>query len=665
MTKDETPLISEKELDAIRREAMEFANVGLYRYRLSGELLFLDRGALRLLGLEDKYEDPNELIGQKIATLLEHITPEGALREVTLEKGEVRGLEYHYRTLAGEERWVYHHSYLVDGPTKNEQVIQVISQDITTLKAAEGALTASKNQYRTLVEQSLQGIMVTRIIPTPKIVFVNQALAELAGVTRENLLALHPREMLMKVIHPDDVTTLAQRLTQRLAGTPNSDGYDFRILHADGEIRWVTAVSTHIEFESNPAIQTVILDVTARKRAEARRLELETNMQQAQKLESLGVLAGGIAHDFNNILAAILGHSELASVKLPPGSAAETHLEQIGHASERAAELCRLMMVSAGQSTGVTTVLDMNELVLETSRFLRVSLSKKVSFTVEASPEPLPLSGDASQLRQIVMNLISNAGEAIDSKDGAIRLEVGTQLCDKTLLESTSLGHGLPAGQYAVIEVCDSGPGMEESTIERIFEPFYSSKAEGRGLGLSTVLGIVRSHRGTLSVDSAPDHGTTFRVYLPLSTASQLTPKVPPSREQKKPLAGTVLLVDDEPAICSATGQMLERMGIERVIIAHDGMEAVEAFLQQPEAIDAVLLDLSMPKLDGREVYEAFRRAGHEVPVVFTSAYEADRVRDLLDNGDATFIQKPYRLIGLRDIMRKALAMPTEDPRSK
>jgi PAS domain S-box-containing protein len=650
---ERTPSIGEDELGAIRREATDFAGVGLYRYTLSGRLVFIDRGALRLLGLEGAVSDPTELVGRQIGELYEPITPPGTLREAILACRQVKNFEYHYRTLRGDERWVHHNAYLIDAPGGPEPAIQVICHDITALKVAERALAASEARYRALVEQSSQGIVVTRTEPTPVVVYANSALSALAGAPSSAFVGQRP-EALLRFTHPDDGALVAHHLGLRYAGVENRAGYDFRVVRADGEVRWVTGQSTLIEYEGRPAFQTTLTDTTERHIADERRATLEAQMQKAQRLESLGVLASGVAHDFNNILAAILGHAELAAARIGPGGAARPHIEQIERAAERAADLCRQMMVHAGCKAGAAVPVELNELVAECVHLLRASISKKVSLVVREAPGGLAVRGDPSRLRQVVMNLVVNAGEAIGAGEGSIRVTLDAREHDRATLDATDLGRDLCPGRYAVVEVADTGAGMGPAVLARIFEPFYSTKADGRGLGLATVRGIVKAHRGAIGVQSAPGAGTTFEVLLPLWSGESPGVAAAPPPDDAAP-SGTVLVVDDEESLRAVIRQILERMGFGEILVAADGVEAVATFLGRSADIDVVLLDLTMPRLDGREVYTAIRRTGARVPIVFTSAYGADQVADLVARGEASFVQKPFRIATLREAITAAL----------
>jgi CheY-like chemotaxis protein len=378
-------------------------------------------------------------------------------------------------------------------------------------------------------------------------------------------------------------------------------------------------------------------------------------MQQAQKLESLGILAGGIAHDFNNLLTAILGHANLALMDLAPESPARESLREIDKASSRAAELCRQMLAYAGKGRFVVEPINLSRLVEELTRMLHVSISKKVLLRCQLA-EGLPaVDADSAQLRQLAMNLVINAADAIGDADGVITISTGTMQCDENSLLGGQLTAPPVPGQYVYLEVIDTGCGMDAKTQAMIFDPFFTTKFAGRGLGLAAVLGIVRSHRGALKVESEPGRGTTFRVLFPASTKDAALTKSdgnsPPWRGK-----GTILLVDDEEPVRNVTNKILERSGFA-VLRAGDGLEAIELFRAHSSEIVCVLLDLAMPRMDGEATFKELRRIQPQVRVILASGYSDQEISQRFQNaGLAGFIEKPYRVETLRAKLREVLA---------
>ena len=392
-------------------------------------------------------------------------------------------------------------------------------------------------------------------------------------------------------------------------------------------------------------------DITEQKRAEEEKLNLERQVRQTQKLESLGVLAGGIAHDFNNILMAVLGHAELALEEISPMSAARGNLTEITTAARRAADLCRQMLAYAGKASFALERVELRELVEEMAHLLKTAISKKAILNLNLERGLPPIQADPSQIRQIVMNLIINASEAIGDRSGVITVSVGATRCDEEYLRKTELREALTPGLYVHLEVTDTGGGMNAETRSRIFEPFFSTKFTGRGLGLAAVLGIVRAHRGALKVYSEPGKGTTFKVLFPaLEDAGTEARTNDSSARADWRGKGTILLVDDEESLIALGSRMLEHLGFT-VLTAADGLQAVDLYRERGKEIDFVLMDLTMPHMDGAEAFGELRRLNPEVRVVLASGYSREDVTSRFAGKQLNgVLQKPYTLAKLREV---------------
>jgi len=398
-------------------------------------------------------------------------------------------------------------------------------------------------------------------------------------------------------------------------------------------------------------------DITEAKRAEADRISLERQIQQAQKMESLGVMAGGIAHDFNNILMAVMGNAELALQEISPLSPGRESLQEIVTAARHAAELCRQMLAYAGRASFSAQPIAIAAVVEEMGHLLKTSISKKAILNLHLA-DGLPLvQADPSQIRQVVMNLVINASDAIGERSGAITVTVGATRCDADYLRQTELDNTLAPGLYIHLEVADTGCGMDAQTRERIFEPFYTTKFTGRGLGLAAVLGIVRAHNGALKVYSEPGKGTTFKILLPaLESNSGPIPASAPQGAADWRGSGTILLADDEESLRALGARMLERLGF-RVLVAADGREAIDLYRRHHADIALVLLDLTMPHMDGVQAFAELRRIAPKVRVVIASGYSEHETEErFAGQGLAGVMQKPYSLASLRHALRHALA---------
>lgn len=397
------------------------------------------------------------------------------------------------------------------------------------------------------------------------------------------------------------------------------------------------------------------IQMAERQRAEERRRRVEARMLQAQKLESLGVLAGGIAHDFNNLLVSVVVNASMALNELPPESPGRDNVQQIETAALRAADLARQLLAYSGRGQMVAEPLDLSVLVEEMAGLLEVSIPKNVAFRRQLAGDLPPTQADATQLRQVVMNLVTNAAEAMDHEGGLVTVRSGVLEVQRDYFNHTYVDDDLPEGRYVYLGVSDTGCGMDEETLTRIFDPFFSTKFSGRGLGLAAVLGIVRGHKGAIKVDSEPGQGTTFKVLFPCLEEGQQAPVAKPEDVADWRGSGTILLVDDEESVRFVVSTLLERLGFE-VLTASDGLEAVEVFREHAEAIAAVLLDVTMPHMDGHEAFRQMRAIRADAPVILSSGYAEDDAAELLDGqGPAGFIEKPYRPAALVQKLREVL----------
>ena len=396
----------------------------------------------------------------------------------------------------------------------------------------------------------------------------------------------------------------------------------------------------------------------ARRKALDERIQLERQVQQAQKLESLGVLAGGIAHDFNNLLTAILGHVSLARDALPDVAAAGEDMRAAEQATRQAAELARQMLAYTGKARAEVRLVCIGKIVDDMIPMLKVAISKKAVLQFDLAPGLPPIRADVTQLHQVIMNLVINASESLGESGGVINLSTGIRDCDRAYLSSVWLNEERPEGPYVYLEVADSGCGIEPAALPRIFDPFYTTKFAGRGLGLAAVLGIVRAHRGSLRLQSEPGRGTIFRVLFPAVEAADAAADGDKEPADRWTGSGLVLLVDDEESIRVVGRRMLERVGF-RVLEAADGLEAVDLFRAHAGEITCVLMDLTMPRLDGGEAFRRLREIRATIPVILASGYdEADIAGRFAGEGLAGFAQKPYAFNQLRSILRTVLDGP-------
>ncbi|MGE3527272.1 MAG: response regulator, partial [Gemmatimonadales bacterium] len=399
--------------------------------------------------------------------------------------------------------------------------------------------------------------------------------------------------------------------------------------------------------ELEDAVAALRREMAERLRAEEERRRLEQQLLHAQKLESLGVLAGGIAHDFNNLLVGVLGNASLALEELPEDSAVRETIKDVEVAALRAAELTRQMLAYAGRSVFEVQLIDLPRLVREMTHLLRAVISKKATLHFEFPADLPAVNGDPTQLRQVVMNLITNASDALGAGGGRILISAHLLEADRDYLATSYLDDQLPAGKYVALSVTDTGRGMDAETRDRMFDPFFSTKFVGRGLGLAAVLGITRAHHGTIHVESEPGVGTTITLLLPSSGRSpgqavaEPPAEVPPGPGAPRGARGKVLVVDDERAVLSVAERILTRAGFE-VATAGSAREAL-ARVAGDEAYAVVLLDVSLPELTGEELLRQIRDLRPGIPVVLSSGHSESEIRRrFADLGVDAVVPKPF-----------------------
>jgi PAS domain S-box-containing protein len=395
----------------------------------------------------------------------------------------------------------------------------------------------------------------------------------------------------------------------------------------------------------------VSIDVTERRKAEAEHAKLQSHIQEVQKLESLGLLAGGIAHDFNNLLTAILGSAAAAQMVIPRENPAFGDIENVIAAARRAAHLTRQMLAYSGRGHFEIRAIDLSANVRELATLLETTISKKVQLRLELAANLPPVLADTAQIQQVVMNLVINGAEAIGDARGTVLVTTGAQYIDEVYAAGLSATGDVATGSYVFVEVHDTGVGMDAATKAKIFDPFFSTKFAGRGLGLAAVLGIVRSHKGAINVYSSPGSGSTFKVFLPASTESVKTAVPKPAQYRG---SGLVLVIDDDEAVSRALGKLLELFGFS-VIEARDGRRGVELYEQRAAEIVLVMVDMTMPEMNGEETFRELRSRS-DVPVILMSGYnEIEATRRFTAKGLAGFLPKPFTPEELIERLRAAL----------
>ena len=517
---------------------------------------------------------------------------------------------------------------------------QAASAVQNALVLTESRLTAQR--YRNMLDTVFDGINITDFDGVIR--YCNHQFAAMLGSTPEGVVG----KTMGDLIFPEDAAVASERIRRRRAGLSTPFTWRLRALD-DGREVMVRANSREIKDEHGApvAMLGVINDITATRR-------LEEKMLQAQKLESLGVLAGGVAHDFNNLLVGILGNAGLARTELPPESSLRPLLADIEAAAMRAADLTRQLLSYSGKGRFVLAPVDLGSVVADITQLLASVVGKGVALKYQLAPGLPSIEGDVSQIRQVLMNLITNASDAIGDRGGKVTVSTRLERADRAVLADTVVDDQLATGDYICLEITDDGEGMSAETISRIFDPFYTTKFVGRGLGLAAVLGVLRGHRGAIKVQSEPGRGTTVRAYLPTVTVTA-EPTRRPRATAAEPARQTILVIDDEQGVRMVARRIFERAGFQ-VIVACDGVEGLDRFRECPDEIAAVLLDVTMPRMGGEETFRELRRIRDDVRVLLSSGYsEQEAMGRFAGKGLAGFVEKPFRPQTLLDQMRAVL----------
>lgn len=450
-------------------------------------------------------------------------------------------------------------------------------------------------------------------------------------------------------VHPDDIDRATAAFLEHFQKQNRTFAVEYRMRHKDGSYRWIRDRGMTMERGPDGFPMRVVgthRDVTALHEAEAERRAMETQILQSQKLESMGILAGGIAHDFNNILTSIIGYADLALAEAAPSTALHSRLEHVILGARRAADLTRQLLAYSGKGQLVLKTMDLAELARETCELMEITLPQCAKL-IQRAEEGIPaIAGDPVQVRQVLLNLVTNAVEALGSNTGTVTVHTAAGPYARENFTVMHAPEDPVSARYVYTEVSDTGCGMDAETIARIFDPFFSTKFTGRGLGLASALGIVRGHNGAILVRSEPGKGTTIRVLFP-ACASPITSRTNAMEAPPLPKAtenGLALAADDEAALLGLADELLGRLGY-RVIKAADGLEAMNAFREHVDDLELALLDVSMPGMDGTEVCQAIKRERPDLCVLLTSGYR-DQLEELHggSHGANGFIHKPFRI---------------------
>lgn len=509
-----------------------------------------------------------------------------------------------------------------------QDALKRVEHELHIRQQAERALGASEARNRMLVDGARDVVFTTDV--NGRIASLNPAFENVLGHMGTDWLG----KSFLDLTHPDDQALTREQYNALVQARATVPPTEIRWVHAEGHSVYMEISASLYAYGGEPLIVGIARDTTARR-------EAENMMQQAQKLDSLGLLAGSIAHDFNNLLVGMLGQTTLALQKLPPSSPATPPLTKATRAAERAAEITRQLLAYSGRGQFQLATVNLNSVVEDNLQLLYLAVPKHIFLNTRLAELLPPIEADRGQIQQVVMNLILNAAQAIGDEKGSVVITTGTCLvtpADKRFWELT--GRPLAPGSYVTLKISDTGRGIPAETLRQIFEPFYSTKEDGNGLGLAAVLGIVRGHRGGIHVSSTLGHGTTFTLVFPavaMETAVEPLPAAP-----LPAVSGTLLVIDDEEPVRDAVADILGAEGLT-VLTASSGREGLQILESRRGEIDLVLLDLTMPGMSGEETYHAIREIDAELDVLLSSGYnEQEAMQRFLGKGTVGFLQKPY-----------------------
>ncbi len=546
-------------------------------------------------------------------------------------------------------------------PIDMDRLLSFIEQ-IRERRQAEEELRKSRERYRNLYEAITDALFVHVVEEDgamSRFSEVNDVACQRYGYSREEFLGLSPCD----IDAPESNTDVAS-IVRKLARGQNVTFEQIHLAKSGRRIPVEIHAKT-FKLDGNPSVLSLVRDIADRKQAEEERRRMERRLQMLQRLESLGVMAGGIAHDFNNILMVVIGNIEMAMLDEVQSLETLSNLEESKKAALRATDLVRQMIAYTGKGMFSVASVFINSIAEETVELMKAKVSPKAELKTNLDGENPVIEGDEAQLRQIASNLIGNACEALDEKEGgSVVVSTGIERCDASLLKQTMPEAWLiypepwKEGNYAFLEVRDDGCGMDADVQKRIFDPFFTTKFQGRGLGLSAVIGMVRSHKGFVRVDSTPGQGTAVRILFPLQGKGMPRTDAETSSETAKITwrgEGLVLLAHDEEAVRNIMRRMMEKMGYA-AMVASNGLETVGLYRRHADEIVLIIMDWRMSPMGGVETFRELRRIGCSAPVILASGYSEEKVREQLDaTGFSGFIRKPFQMKTLMELLARIM----------
>ncbi len=625
-----------RESEASLKRAQEVACIGSWHLDMINHELTWSDETHRIFEME-----PGQPLDYEKS--LEAVYPDDRGRVEQAWTAALHGKPYdieHRLWIGGEKKWVHQKAELEFNDDGNAVGAIGTIQDISQRKKAEEALKESEEKYRLLVEYANDAIFVAQ---DEAIIFPNPKAMELFGYSAEELA----RTPFTNLIHPQDRSFVLDRYQRRLSGEDLTGPYSFRVIDQNGQVLAVQLSAVLITWEGRPATLNFLRDLTKQR-------ELESQLRQAQKMEAIGTLAGGIAHDFNNILTAIMGHAEILKFfRIERDSPARPHLEEVLKAAYRAKDLVQQILTFSRQTEQETKPLLLEPIITEAVRFLQAVLPATIEIRQFVGGKEAKVMADPSQMHQVVMNLCTNAAHAMKERGGVLEIKLEEVELDSQAVERFL---HLTPGPYVNLTVTDTGQGMAREVMERIFDPYFTTKeqGEGTGLGLAVVHGIVKNHGGSITVDSDLGKGTAFEVLLP-----RLTGKVTASSAETDgflPCGNEhILFIDDEESIVNMAKSALENLGYAVVGVANS-TEALETFQSRPDRFHLVITDLTMPHMTGLELAEKLMLVRPGIPIILCSGFgEMKTQKEAKAKGIREFVTKPITIYTLTKTIRKVL----------
>jgi PAS domain S-box-containing protein len=524
-----------------------------------------------------------------------------------------------------------------------------VVRDITERKQAEETLQKNEEHLRLITENMVD--VISQTDAQINIIYSSPSLERVFGYLPEVIIG----KPAMGMIHPDDVEPVLKLAVEARQRGEASVLLEYRWRHADGDYLWVESATRLLYDEHGESLGAIFgtRDITDRKRAEAEQMKLEEQLRQAQKLESIGRLAGGIAHDFNNLLVPMMGYTELGQMKLPADHSVNDYLQKIGLAAERAANLTRQILAFSRRQMLEIQLFDLNEIIIEFREMLHRLIGEDIELQLFLASSACLVKADQTQIEQILLNLCVNARDAMPN-GGRLIIETDNIYLDEAYAESHL---ETQPGNYIMLSISDTGQGMDNETQKQIFEPFFTTKERGKGtgLGLATVFGVVKQHKGNIWVYSEPDKGTTFKIYLPRAKSNVQPDEISTSELPTIYGTETVMIAEDEPMVRKLAHETLEAYGYT-VIETESVAEALDIAATYEDEIHLLLTDVIMPGMNGRELYEKLKKRRPDLIVLYMSGYTDNVIvhHGVLDEG-VNFLQKPFTIRGLAKKVRSVL----------